>query len=717
VAVGEAILKLIIAEKPSVARTIADTLGASARRDGYFEGNGYFVTYAFGHVFTLFDAKDYDPKYSSWSLETLPILPRPMRYKPQEDRGVKAQIAVFKKLAGDPAVSEIINACDSDREGSLIFAEIYEALGVKKPTSRLWVSSHTPEDLAAGFRRIRSGDQDRPLTDAGYGRQWIDWLIGINYTIAATKKFSAGAQSAVLPVGRVILPTLGLIYKREQEIKRFTPRKYFVLSANFKTASGSYVGLLLKDDKGTQFDAAAFPAGVAAAVKGAAAVVTSCNTEKVVEGPGRLLNLTDLQGHITSRFKGWGADKVLRVAQDLYELKHITYPRTASRYLDDSLKESAKKVFEAIKQLPTDVLSRSVSLSWHERKSLFDSSKVDSHPALMPTHILPDMQRLSSDERTVYVEIVRRFAAQFAPEAEYEKTVAVTKAKEFNFITKAKSLIVPGWTSLFDQAEEKEDEQGEDAEAALSFRLSVGLKSTVAAATVEAKETKPPARYTIKTLLAAMQSCGREVEDEKQILKGYTIGTAATRAEAIKKIERAEYVILKGKSFFITQKGSSLIEVFPIREMIEPDFTGRLEKKLKDIELGLSGRDQLMDEARELVAAGVEWIRGTFGEVRKEEKTVGACPVCGRPVNETPRAFTCSAQKAPLNPCSFVLWKEDRWFGSMGKKITATFAKGLIAGRVVKVKGFKSSKTNRVFDAGVKMVRDGERWKFIFDDN
>lgn len=708
-------MKLIIAEKPSVARSIAEVLGAHTKREGYFEGGGYFVSYAFGHLFSLYDAKDYDPKYASWNLDNLPVLPCPMLYKAQEDRGVKAQIATFKKLAADPAVSEIVNACDSDREGSLIFAEIFQALGVKKPTRRLWVSSHTPEDLKAGFQNIRTGDQDRPLTDAGYGRQWIDWMMGINFTVAATKKFSAGAQNSVLPVGRVILPTLGLIYKREQEIRRFVPRKYYVLSATFTTPSGTYTGLLLKDDKETQFNDAAFPASVATAVKGSPAAVTSCTTEKIVEGPGKLFNLTDLQGHITSRYKGWGADKVLRVAQDLYEHKHITYPRTSSRYLDESLKDAAKKSLEAIQRLPVDVLPKAASLSWHEKKSLFDSSKVDSHPALMPTHVLPDVQRLSPEEKIVYTEIVRRFAAQFAPAAEYEKTVAVTRAKEFNFITKAKSLIVPGWTSLFDQAEEKEEEKDDD-EAALSFRLAVGLKSTVTAANTTAKETKPPARYTIKSLLAAMQSCGREVEDEEQILKGYSIGTAATRAEAIKKLERAEYVTLKGKSFFITQKGTSLIEVFPIREMIEPDFTGRLEKKLKDVELGILERDQLVDEARGLVLAGIEKIRGTSGEVRREEKTIGKCPVCGRPVIETAVTFSCSAQKAPLNPCSFTLWKKDRWFGSMGKTITATIAKGLIAGKSVKVKGFKSSKTNRVFDAVVKMVRDGERWKFTFAD-
>ena len=707
-------MKLIIAEKPSVARSIAETLGATNRQDGYFEGNGYTVTFAFGHLFSLFNAADYDPKYSTWSLTTLPIIPASFRYKINDDAGYKKQFSIMKRFAGDSTVTEIINACDSDREGSLIFGEIYQQLGSTKPIKRLWVSSHTPEDLKAGFDRIRTGAQDAPLTAAGYSRQWADWLLGINFTIAATKKISADGK--MLNVGRVILPTVYLVYKRELEIKNFTPKKYFILSATFAASQGTYTGVFFQDQDKTRHETPKVLEGVAKEIKGQRGVIVSCKTTKETEGPGKLFNLTDLQGHITSRYTGWTADKVLKAAQGLYEAKFITYPRTSSRYLDDSQKEPSKKSLEAIKRLPADVLPPSVALAWHDRKSVFDSSKVDSHPALIPTYIVPNLPSLSPDERTVYIEIVKRFAAQFAPLAEYEKTEAVTQVKAHKFRTRARVLVAPGWTLIYQNGtlSDEDKKQEEDELTPLAFQLKDGMGVLVQDVKTQAKETKPPQRYTIKTLLAAMQNCGKEVEDETQILKGYAIGTAATRAEILKKIEKTGYVTLKGKSFYITGLGSGLCEAFPVREMLEPDFTGRLEKQLKDIELGTVKQQQFLDTVKSFTISGIERIKGSTDQVHQDVKVIGKCPDCGRDVIETPKAFSCSGYREKEKPCKFALWKDDKWFASLGKKITLTIAKGLLAGKVVTVKNMES-KAGKVFDSKVKMIKESDRWKYSFE--
>ena len=707
-------MKLIIAEKPSVAKTIADVLGATTRQDGCFSGSGYAVTFAFGHLFSLYDADDYDKKYATWSLDNLPIIPDVMKYKIHNDPGVKKQFKIIKDLA--TSAEEIINACDSDREGSLIFAEIYQALEIKPPVKRLWISSHTPDDLQKGMAELKTSAQDAPLTAAGYARQWTDWLLGINFTVAATKRFSRDGK--MLNIGRVILPTVYLIYLRDMEIKNFKPKKYFTLTATFTAKEGTYTGLYIIEASKTRFDDPKSLETVIAEVKGQPGAIVSCETTRESQGPAKLFNLTDLQGHITSRYADWTAEKVLKCAQALYEGKHITYPRTSSRYLDNSQKEAAKRSLEALKSTGTGLIPPSMPLIWHERKSVFDSSKVDSHPALMPTYLIPDLEKLPEDEKIVYIEIVKRFLAQFAPHAEYDKTEAITRVKIHDFRTRARVLVNPGWTLLYnnDTASSQEDEDNkkddEDESATLNFPLREKLAVVATDLKSVSKETKPPKKYTVKSLLAAMQNCGKisskDVENEENILKGYSIGTAATRAETLKKIEKVGYVFLKGKSYSVTPLGINLIEIYPVREMLEPAFTGRLEKQLKDIEQGTLPYKAYMEIAKEITILGIKQMKGAAGEIFGEmrgkihgdKKVLGKCPVCGRDIVETPKAFSCVGYLDKANQCKFAIWKNDKWFESLGKKPTATIVKSLISGRPVLVKGMKS-KAGKVFDAKV----------------
>ena len=640
-------MQLVIAEKPSVAAHLAKVLGATKRCDGYFEGNQYYVTFVFGHLFTLYDAKDYDSKYRFWKVENLPIIPEKFQYKLLDDSGVKKQFKIIEGLIKNPAVTNVINACDADREGSLIFAETFVAAKTNKPLQRLWISSHTAEDIRAGFAKLKIGADDAPLTQAGYARQWADWLLGINLTVATTKLYAT--DKTVLKVGRVILPTVYLIYQRDMEIKNFKPRKYYELVATFQAEVGTYQGLYFKG-KQTQFDEVESLQEILKAVTGQPGVITFVQTKRVTQGAPKLFNLTDLQGYITSKFQGFTAEKILKIAQSLYEKQYITYPRTASRYLDNSQLDAAQKSLTAVKaEFYSDL-----EITFKNSKSVFDSTKVDSHPALSPTHLIP--RELEAAEKIVYQEIVKRFCAQFMPVAEYDQTEAITEVVGYQFQTKGKVLVIPGWKVLY--GVELNDDDNEEPELKVTLKKQMTVK-TIAAKTIP-KETKPPAKYTVKSLLEAMQNCGKTVtvEDEMELLKGYQIGTSATRADVLKKLEQIGYIQLKGKSYSIAPLGLKLVELFPLKEMLEPDFTGRLEKQLKSIERGEAELKTFLNTVNEILIKGIDQMRNTKGNINKNlaALVVGKCPECGRAVIESTKGFGCTGYK---EGCKFVIWKEN----------------------------------------------------------
>jgi DNA topoisomerase-3 len=691
-------MDLVIAEKPSVATTIAKILGAKERHDGYFKGNGYYITFVFGHIFTLWDAKDYDPIYASWNMDNLPVIPNPFRYKLQDDAGVRKQFKVIKGLIEAPEVTCIINACDSDREGSLIGAEVIAETQTRKTVKRLWVSSHTPEDIKAGFANIKTAAEDEPLTSAGYARQWADWLFGINFTVATTKMFAK--DRSVLKVGRVILPTINLVYLREIAIKNFTPRQYFELRATFGAAGGTFEGIYFEDQR-HQFDAQGDLDKVLRSVQGKPGVVVTVQTKRVTQGAPKLFNLTDLQGYVTSKYTGFTAEKILKLAQSLYEKQVTTYPRTASRYLDNSQVETAARALMAVQHLVPEC-----ELTFKEVKTVFDSSRVDSHPALMPTYLVPEDGALSPDEQIVFLEIVKRFAAQFAPVAEYEETEAVTEINGFCFKTKGKVLMVPGWKSLYPSLPGDEEDKEPEIKVKLSEKMPVqtlGFKTLV-------KATKPPARYTVQTLLEAMQNCGKSVADESELLKGYQIGTSATRAEILKKIEETGYVVLKKKTYEITQMGISLVELFPLTEMLEPDFTGRIEWQLKQIEQGEISRDIFMKSVRDLVASGIERMRGMEGSISKavpEKDNLGPCPYCSKMVVEKEKTFGCSGFKGG---CGFGLFKENALLKSLGiNKVPVKLVKDLLANSLQAVLIVNGKKIPVTVKKGAKF------WEYHFD--
>ena len=521
-------MKLILAEKPSVAKTIASFLGAKTRRNGYFEGNGYLITYAVGHLVSLYDMKDYDKdKYSgSWKFENFPFIPQD-KFKFKIDDSKKDQFNVVNSLIHRDDVKYIINATDNDREGELISFLIFLMAKNKKPVKRILVNEWTPQDITKGLENLKDDVEMRNLQAAGYTRLITDWLIGINFTSIATLKYGNGK---LLNIGRVILPTVKLVYDRDMEIKNFIPKTYFEIEWSFKSKNGKYKGKLIKI-KNSKFDTEEEVKEIIDNINSIEGTITDKKVTTSKEYAPKLFSLTSLQGYITSKYSHFTADKVLSVCQSLYEGKgkggYITYPRTDSIYLEESLVGKTADTLERLKKgLPYED-----KIKFTKTKRVFDSSKVDSHSAITPTYIVPT--NLSPDETIVYNAIKDRFIANFMPPAEYENTEIKTTVDKNTFITKGKVLKVKGYLEVYNK-EEKDD-----------LLPMINKDEVVEVIEIKplSKQTTPPKSYTEDTLLKAMKNCGKNVsEDDTTVLSGYSIGTSATRAEVLKKINQVGYV-------------------------------------------------------------------------------------------------------------------------------------------------------------------------------
>lgn len=602
-------IKMFLAEKPSVARNIAQALKCDRKMNGYMEGKDYIVTWAFGHLLTLYDSKDYDPKMALWSFEKFPYIPEKFKYKIKgdsknrniPDAGAKKQLSIIDSLIKRDDIEEIIIATDYDREGELIALLIMNYLKVTKPIKRILINEWTPKEINKGLSDLKTSKEMKSLQDAGVSRLIADWVIGINFTSVATMKYTRG-KGNLLNIGRVLMPTLKMIYDREMQIKNFKPEEFFELTATFKNEKGKYEGKFFygKKDKFPKKDSVK---RLKDEIQGKPGFVKEKSVVIKKENPPALFNLSNLQGYITSKYKGYTSDKVLKIAQSLYEKKHITYPRTESTALEESIKDKAKNVLEALKR----EIPFKDEIRFNESKKVFNNSKVESHSAIIPTYILP--RALSKDEKIVYDAIKNRFLSQFMAPSKYENTEIVTCIMGENyerlFMTKGRILKEKGWLKLYESNRKDEllppIEKGDNVEA-------VDMK-------ISHKKSKPPAHHTEKTILKAMETCGKSnskdenKEDDTEILYGYSIGTAATRAETINKLKYVGYIILKGKSLLITEKGTKLIETFPVKELLDTDYTGRLEKKLFDIEKGKFEKGQFLKYIFQFTIKGVNMIK------------------------------------------------------------------------------------------------------------
>ena len=710
-------MKVILAEKPSVAKTIASFLGAKTRRDGYFEGNGYIVTYAFGHLVSLYDMKDYDKeKYSgSWKMDNFPFIPAD-KFKFKVDDSKQKQFNIIKELLNREDVEYVINATDNDREGELIAFLIFLLAKNKKPVKRILVNEWTPQDITRGLENLKDEEDMRNLQAAGYTRLITDWLIGINFTSVATLKYGNGK---LLNIGRVILPTVKLVYDRDMEIKNFVPKTYFEIEGNFKCANGTYKGKLIKG-KETKFDTEEEAMAVIDSITSKNGVISSKKVTKSKEYAPKLFSLTSLQGHITSKYSHFTSDKVLSVCQSLYEGKgkggYITYPRTDSVYLEESLTDKASQTLNRLKQnLPYED-----KIKFAKTKRVFDSSKVDSHSAIIPTYIVPNS--LTPDEQIVYQAIKDRFIANFMPPAEYENTEIKTDVDDSVFLTKGKVLKVKGYLEVYNK-EQKNDllpsmEKGENVEVLEILPLK--------------KQTTPPKSYTEDTLLKAMKNCGKNVDDEDLVLAGYSIGTSATRGDVLKKIAQVGYVNKKGKSYYITDLGINLVEIFPVKDLFDVDYTGKLEKSLSDIQKGQFSRKEYLLNIMNFIVKNVNLIKydapkkintdayvydpktkkalsksqleakatkaakasSKKSSSKTDNTSLGKCPVCGSYVVETDKVFLCTNYQT----CKYGIFKDDKYLALYKKKPNKTMVKSILKKGEAKVKSLTDKNGNK-FDA------------------
>ena len=718
--------KVIIAEKPSVAKNIADAYNIKIRKDGYFEGDDYLVTWAFGHLFQLFDAKDYDENMKGWRMDKFPFIPEEFKYKVKcdnvnrsvTDKGAEKQINIIKTLIDRDDVDGVISATDQDREGELISLEVFMYLNQNKPIYRLLLNEWTPDEVRKGMNNLKENIEMKSLQDAGISRQWADWIIGINLTSVATLRYGGtGKERKMINIGRVLLPTLKIIYDRDKEIENFKASTYYKLLAIFKTKNNEeFEGTYYNENNNEKFEDKKVVEELKKHLKDKQGEIIEKQVEKKREYAPLLFNLSNLQGYITSKYKGWTSDKVLKVAQSLYEKKFITYPRTGSVALDESLKDKTKKVLEVAK----NGLSYEEQIKFVDNKRIFDNSKVESHSAITPTYIRPT--GLSKDEEIVYNAIKNRFIMQFMPIAEFEETKLTVKIHDEKFkgifATKGRVQRVEGWRVV---------EKIETKDTILPF---VNRKEIVQVVDgkVNTVTKKPPKLHNEKTLLRVMETCGKSFKDEEDspemmqaILSGFSIGTPATRAETIKKLKDTGYIKSKGKSLTCTDLGKTLIEIFPVKELLDLQYTGRLEKTLSDIEKGKFKKDDFLSMIKAFTVEAVEDIKKDTAmlknfkvELPEGTESIGKCPVCGNDIIEGEKGFGCTNWK---NGCKYTIWKNDKFIESMGKKVTKEMVKLLLKNGKVGFRNLKSKK-GTLFSAYLRYEKDEKtgyyNWKMEF---
>lgn len=651
---------LVIAEKPSVARDIAKVLKANQKGDGCLIGEKYVVSWAVGHLVTLAEPEEYDPKYKKWNFSTLPILPEEMKLKAIAQ--TRSQLKVLHKWMHSKEIDSLICATDSGREGELIFRYIYEITKCTKPFERLWISSMTEEAIKEGFATLKDGREYDLLYTSAKCRSEADWLVGMNATRAYTLRYDA-----LLSIGRVQTPTLAIIVDRQKEIDAFVAEDYFEVQADF----GGYTGMWIDKEEHTRIEKEETAKAVVEKVSGKNARITKVEKEEKKMPPPLLYDLTELQRDCNKKF-GFSAKKTLDIAQSLYEKrKMITYPRTDSRYLSDDMKGKVRNTIKRLQELEAyapyaQPLTENISFT----KRIIDNSKVTDHHAIIPTDAKLRLDSLTEEEGKVFSLVAARFLAVFYPYYRYETTKVYAEAEGERFLSKGTVVLEEGWqavekalTPAAAAKKKKKDEEEQKLPA-----LTEGEEQKIEKATVQKKKTKPPTPYTESSLLSAMENAGRFVEDEalKEQMKDSGLGTPATRAAIIERLLTVGYIVRKGKTLIPTEKGRKLIEVVP-NEMRSPQTTGKWEKGLSSIAKGNMTEERFMASIRRYVqfliqdaASGrradvvfpEEQIRGK----KRKNNVFGKCPICGRDILENTKSFYCAGWKSG---CKFSLWKDS----------------------------------------------------------
>ena len=574
-----------IAEKPSVAKDIADVLGAKTKHDGYIEGNGYQVTWTFGHLCTLKEPHDYTANWKNWNLGSLPMIPPRFGIKLIEDKGIEKQFKIIESLMQN--ADGIINCGDAGQEGELIQRWVMQKAGAKCPVKRLWISSLTEESIRDGFSHLQDQDAFKSLYEAGLCRAIGDWLLGMNATRLYTIKYRTGNSRQVLSIGRVQTPTLALVVNRQKEIDNFKPEQYWELKTTYRDTSFSYTkGKFTKIEDGQALLEEIRPLNF---------VITDVTRKEGKDYAPRLFDLTSLQVECNRKY-GYSADDTLKTIQSLYEKKITTYPRVDTTFLSDDIYPKCPGILKGLKdyaQFTTPLEGTRLP----KTKRVFDNSKVTDHHAIIPTGVYPT--NLTQQERAVFDLIARRFIAVFYPDCLYAQTTVMGKAGRAEFKTTGREILKPGWRVLFDK--EKSDEKADDEERILpQFTVD---ESGPHLPELQEKWTTPPKPYPEATLLRAMETAGKLVNDEelRDAMKENGIGRPSTRAAIIETLYKRGYMRKEKKNLYPTPTGTSLIDLIHEELLKSAELTGIWEKRLREIERGKYQPAQFMDELKQMV--------------------------------------------------------------------------------------------------------------------
>ena len=612
-----------VAEKPSVGRDIARVLGANTQHDGFMEGNGYCVTWTFGHLCALLDPHEYNEQWKGWNLSFLPMVPLRFGIKVSEDKGVQKQFNTIKNLIA--RADEVINCGDAGQEGELIQRWVYQKAGCKVPVKRLWISSLTEEAIREGFQKLKDQSEYQRLYEAGMMRAIGDWLLGMNATRAYTLRFAKGVgkDRQVLSIGRVQTPTLALIVKRQHEIENFVPRTYWELKTIYRDTTFSALLPVEEDD----YAITSLEKGQALvdSIKNLPLEITSVEKKKGVEYAPRLFDLTSLQVECNKKF-GLSADDTLKIIQSLYEKHVTTYPRVDTTYLSDDIYPKVPATLQGIKDyfpqvtplLPLQADGKKGAGSLPKSKKVFDNKKVTDHHAIIPTGQRPD--NLSELERKVYNLVALRFIAAFYPDCEVSNTTVLAKAGDVDFKVTGRQILKMGWREVFAK-EKQEDESQEEQKSLPAF---VKGESGPHEPQLQEKTTTPPKYYTEATLLRAMETAGKTVEDEelRDAMKENGIGRPSTRAAIIEKLFQRKYIVREKKNIHATPLGINLIQTIISPLLKSAELTGLWEKKLREIERGTFTAQQFLDELKQMTSEVVRDV--------KADKAGMRCPVCGK---------------------------------------------------------------------------------------
>lgn len=674
-------MNLVIAEKPSVAQSIAKVIGATTKHDGYLEGSGYLVSWCVGHLVELAEPEEYDGKYEKWRKEDLPIMPGKdgMDWRYQVSMATKKQFNILKELMERDDVDCTTNACDAGREGELIFRLVYDKVGCKKPIKRLWISSMEDEAITDGFAHLKDGADYEKLYEAALCRERADWIVGIN----ATRLFST-LYGQTLNVGRVMTPTLALAVEREAAIHSFKPESFYTVILNCN-------GVILSSDRIGDKEKAEALADECNLI-GEILVIDASKKEKQEKAPA-LFDLTNLQREANRRL-GYTAQQTLDYTQSLYEKKLVSYPRTDSRFLTEDMEGSLPGLIAKVEKI-----EKCEATAEKNFKAVINGKKVSDHHAIIPTASVDkaNLEELPSGEREVLKLIATRLLEAVSAPCRYMETVIDADCNGHQFKAKGKQVIDEGWKAI---APSKKSDKDEDNDQEISVGINAGEKLKINSKECKEGKTSAPKSFTEDTLLSAMEKAGADEIPDDAERKG--LGTPATRAGIIEKLVRIGFIERRGdkktKYLVPTHKGEALITIVP--EAIQSaSLTADWEQRLLEIEKDTYSGSQFMNEIDELISNLID----TYEVIPDAEvlmhpvyMPIGKCPHCGKDVEEKSKGFFCSDKE-----CKFVLWKENRLFDSLSKKMTRQIAEQLLKNGKAKLKKCRSVKTGKNYDCTV----------------